>query len=184
MAAGGALPMLLGVIAAPHGVKGLVRIKSFTAEPGDLAVYGPLSDETATRSYDVAVVGTAKGVLICRIAGVDDRDAAEALRGTRLFVDRSVLPALGDPDEFYHADLIGLAVIDGAGQSLGTVKAVQDFGAGDLLEVQLEGGGKTVLLPFSRETVPEIQVQAGRIVVDAAAWSAATTDDDDRQEAE
>ena len=176
--------MLLGVIAAPHGVKGLVRIKSFTAEPADLAAYGPLFDEPSTQSFEVAVVGTAKGVLICRITGVGDRNAAEDLRGVRLFVDRSKLPPLADPDEFYHADLIGLAVTDGQLRILGMVKTVLDFGAGDLLEIQPEGSGKSVLLPFSRETVPEIMVERGRLVVDPAAWSVALYGGVDKEEAE
>ncbi len=180
--------MLLGVIAAPHGVNGLVRIKSFTAEPADLAAYGPLFDEASTRSFEVAVVGTAKGVLICRITGVGDRNAAEDLRGVRLFVDRSKLPPLADPDEFYHADLIGLAVTDGQVRNLGVVKSVLDFGAGELLEIQLEAGGKSVLLPFSRETVPEVMLESGRLVVDPAAWSAAGSADQagggDKEEAE
>jgi 16S rRNA processing protein RimM len=184
MVAGSRAPMQLGVIAAPHGVKGQVRIKSFTAEPGDLAAYGPLFDEASTRSFEVAVVGTAKGVLICRIAGVDDRDAAEALRGTGLFVDRSTLPAIADPDEFYYADLIGLAAIDDQGRTLGAVKAVLDFGAGDLLEIQLEESGKTVLLPFSRETVPEILLESGQMVIDPAALAAAVDDGGGKQEAE
>ena len=184
MASANRAPMLLGVIAAPHGVKGLVRIKSFTAEPADLGAYGPLFDEASTRSFEVAVVGRAKGVVICRIAGVGDRNAAEDLGGTRLFVDRSVLPPLADPDEFYYADLIGLAVTDGQAQILGTVKAVLDFGAGDLLEIQLEGGGQTILLPFSHETVPEIMVESGHLVIDPAAWSAALGGGEDQREAE
>jgi 16S rRNA processing protein RimM len=160
--------LCLGVIAGAHGVAGLVRVKSFTAEPQDLGAYGTLSDADGARQFRLAVVGRAPGkrapdVLLARIDGVADRDAAEALKGTRLYVARSVLPA-PDEDEFYQADLIGLAAELADGSAFGTVTAVHDFGAGDVLEVA-RPQESSVLLPFTRAAVPVIDVAGGRCVV-------------------
>lgn len=155
----------VGVIVGPHGIRGQVRVKSFTAEPEDITAYGPVSDEAGTRTYDLEVVGRSKGVVLCGVAGVDDRNGAEALRGVRLHVDRAVLPATDDEDEFYHADLIGLRVEFADGVALGTVSAVYDFGAGDVLEIRAESGGVT-MLPFTREAVPVIDVAGGRLVAE------------------
>jgi 16S rRNA processing protein RimM len=153
----------LGVIAAPHGVKGLVRVKSFTAAPEAIAGYGPLEDEDGTK-LALALVGAAKGVLVMRVAGVADRDAAERLRGRRLYLPRTALPAPA-ADEYYHADLIGLVAELRDGTVLGRVRAVHDFGAGDSIEIA-RAGAASVLVPFTRAAVPEIAIQAGRIVVD------------------
>ncbi|MEQ9811248.1 MAG: ribosome maturation factor RimM [Azospirillaceae bacterium] len=154
----------VGVIAAPHGVRGLVKLKSFTAEPAAIAGYGPLVDATGRRRIRLAILSEAKGQFIVRIEGVADRDAAERLRGTRLFVERDRLPPPEEADEFYHADLIGLAAVDAAGRTIGTVRAIHDFGAGDLLEIARPDSG-TIILPFTRDTVPEIDLTAGRLVV-------------------
>ncbi len=115
--------LCVGVIAGAHGVRGLVKIKSFTDDPANLTAYGPLTDESGARRYQVAVTGRAKGVLLARIEGVGDRDAARALSGARLYVARAALPEPED-EEYYHADLIGLAVEDRAGAPLGRVAAV------------------------------------------------------------
>lgn len=157
----------VGVVVGPHGIRGLVRVKSFTAEPEDVAAYGPLSDE-AGRAYSLTVVGRSKGVVLCAIDGVDDRTAAEAIKGVRLYVDRAVLPPVDDEDEFYHADLIGLRVGFADGTVLGTIAAVFDFGAGDVLEVRAEGGGVT-LLPFTRQAVPVIDLAGGKVVAERLA---------------
>ena len=156
----------LGAIAGAFGVHGEVRLKSFTATPEDIAAYGRLDTEDGARSFDIALTGqSAKGALIARLSGVATKEQADALRGTRLYAERSRLPALPD-DEFYHADLIGLEVFDTGGASLGRVKAVLNHGAGDLLEIHGPGLKATVLLPFTREAVPTVDLAAGRIVAD------------------
>jgi 16S rRNA processing protein RimM len=156
----------LGVIAGAHGVRGQVRVKSFAAKPKDVTAYGPLSDESGARLFDLSLTGSAKGVLLARIVGVTDRDAAEALRGVELWVERSKLPA-PDDDEFYHADLIGLPAFHPDGRPYGTVLALHDFGAGEMIEFDLEAGGSsvgdTVILPFTHAVVPEIE--SDRVVV-------------------
>jgi 16S rRNA processing protein RimM len=153
----------VGVITGAHGVRGQVRVKSFTAEPTDIAAYGPLRDAAGTREFRLELTGSAKGVLLARIHGVADRDAAEALRGTELYVDREALPE-PDEDEFYHADLIGLPAVLADGTPYGTVRMLHDFGAGDMIEIALAAGGIAVL-PFTKAVVPEIDLAAGRIVV-------------------
>jgi len=153
----------LGVITGAHGVKGRVRLKSFTAEPQAIASYGPLSDEHGAQRFVLTVTGEAKSVLLAQIEGVDDRDAAEALRGTRLFVERAALPP-PEAEEFYQADLVGLEAVLRDGRKLGRVTAVHDFGAGASLEIE-ESGGKIVILPFTTAAVPEIDIAAGHVIV-------------------
>jgi len=154
----------VGVITGAQGVRGAVRIKSFTAAPEDVASYGPVADETGQREFALRAVGRAKGVVIATIAGIADRDAAERLKGVRLYVARGKLPAPGE-EEYYHADLIGLAAVLRDGTVLGQVRAVHEYGAGDSLEVARASGG-TVLVPFTRAAVPEIDLAAGRLVID------------------
>jgi 16S rRNA processing protein RimM len=154
----------IGQIVGAQGIQGAVRVKSFTADPPDVAAYGPVTDETG-RQFRLKVASQAKGVVICRIDGVNDRNAAEALKGTRLHVAREMLPEPEEDDEFYHADLIGLAVELRDGTVLGKVRAVFDFGAGDMLE--LAGpGGETRLLPFTRAAVPVVDIKAGRLIAE------------------
>lgn len=155
-------------IGAAHGIRGEVRLKSFTADPLAVAGYGPLESEDGSRRFRITGLRPAKDMLIARIEGVTDRTAAERLRNLRLYVRRSRLPPPAE-DEFYHADLIGLAVFDKGGLRLGAVVAVQNFGAGDLLEIRLESGGATALLPFTKAAVPEVDIAGGRIVVDPPA---------------
>ena len=155
----------LGVVAGAHGVRGLVRIKSFTALPEDLTAYGPLTDESGARRFEVTLKGQVKGALLAAIAGLGDRDAAEALKGTRLYVERAALPAPADAEEFYHADLIGLVAEDRAGRTLGRVVAVHNFGAGDLLQIEDPAGAER-LLPFTKAVVPEVDLAGGRLVVE------------------
>jgi 16S rRNA processing protein RimM len=154
----------MGVIVGVHGVRGVVRLKSFAEAEADILSYGPLEDEGG-KSYKLTPQGRAKGVLLARVEGVADRDAAEALKGTMLYVSREALPAVDD-NEFYHADLIGLRVERLDGSNLGSVLAVHDFGAGDLIDVQLVGTAQTVLLPFNAATVPVVDLEGGRLVVD------------------
>ena len=155
--------VLLGVVAAPHGVRGLVRIKSFTEDPMAVAAYGPLSDESGKKEYRVEALSAARGAVLARIEGVSDRTAAEAIRGLKLYVDRERLPKTG-AREWYEADLIGLAAVGKDGRDWGKVAAFHDFGAGSVMEVS---GG--VMVPFNDESVPEIDVEGGKVVVDPPA---------------
>lgn len=153
----------VGAIAGAFGVRGEARLKSFCADPAAIADYAPLVTEDG-RSFGVTLVRPLQGAFAARLTGVATREAAEALKGTRLYAPRARLPALAD-DEYYHADLIGLAVLDAGGAAVGVVKAVHDHGAGDLIEVARPGGG-TALLPFTRAVVPTIDLAGRRIVVD------------------
>jgi 16S rRNA processing protein RimM len=154
-------------IGGPHGVRGEVRLKSFTADPEAVARYGPLQTEDGRRSFEIeTTLRQDKDAMIVRLRGIDDRNAAEGLRNLRLYIPRTRLPETEDSETFYHADLIGLAVVDPQGGSIGTVTAVHNFGAGDLIEVQPLGGGPTALLPFTETVVPMVDIAAGRVVVD------------------
>jgi len=154
----------VGRISGAHGVRGQVRLQSFTVEPRTVGALGPLFDEGGTRRFVVTPVGTVRDALIARIEGISDRDAADALRGVVLHVDRDRLPDTGE-EEFYHADLIGLRAERLDGADLGSVVAVHDFGAGDVLEVK-GADGRTEMLPFTKAVVPTVDVAGGRIVVD------------------
>ena len=161
--------VLLGIVAAPHGVRGLVRIRSFTEDPMAIACYGELSNETGSRRYRVEALSTAKGAVLARIEGVADRTAAEAIRGLRLYVERERLPATGER-EWYEADLIGLSAVGRDGRDWGKVLAFHDFGAGLAMEVSGgEASRSSVMLPFNDEAVPEIDVPGGKVVVDPPA---------------
>lgn len=153
----------LGAVMGAYGVRGEVRVKSFCADPSAIGDYGPLTGDDA-RSYAVTVLRPIKGGYAVRLAGVPHKEAADALKGTRLWAPRSALPALPD-DEFYHSDLIGLAAVDTGGAELGRVHAVHDHGAGDLLELRPKGQAP-VLVPFTREIVPTVDLQARRLVID------------------
>ena len=155
----------VGTIAGAFGVNGEVRLKSFTAEPEALVEYAPLTTEDGSRSFEVQITRPVKGGFAARLSGVRSKEEADALRGTGLYAPRDRLPTLPD-DEFYHTDLIGLAVFDTGGAELGRVKAVLNHGATDLLELAMPGQSKTVLLPFTREAVPTVDLASGRIVAD------------------
>jgi 16S rRNA processing protein RimM len=151
--------ILVGEFGRPHGVRGLVHLRSYTAEPAAIAGYGPLSDEGGTRCF--ALKWLAEGLV--QVEGVTDRDAAAKLTGTRLYVDREALPAT-EEDEFYLSDLIGLRAETEGGAALGTVSAVEDHGAGSFLTLR-DGNGRETLLPFTRAVVPVVDVGGGRVVV-------------------
>jgi 16S rRNA processing protein RimM len=155
----------VGKVGAAHGLRGEVRLQSFTADPMAIAHYGALESEDGTLSLEIESVRPAKDVLVARFKGVADRSAAEQLRNLELFVPRTRLPA-PEADEFYHADLIGLAAVDADGVEIGTVVAVHNFGAGDILEVRPQAGRSTVMLPFTDATVPVVDIAGGRIVID------------------
>ncbi len=154
----------LGAIAGAYGVRGAVRIKSFTAEPKDIAAYGPLSDESGERVFEIKVTGMSKSQVLAEIEGIAGREAAEALKGVRLFAARERLPA-PEAEEFYHNDLVGLAVELADGARLGTVVAVHDFGAGDVIEIGREGEA-AVLAPFTHAVVPVVDIANRRLVID------------------
>lgn len=153
----------VGVIVGVHGVRGAVRIKSFTEEPADIGFYSPVENEAGSTKVRLKVTGQVKGLVIATLEGIADRDAAEALKGTELWVARERLPRLAE-DEFLYSDLIGLAVEGVDGKRLGTVKAVADYGAGDVLDIKLEPKGD-MMVPFTRDSVPEVDVPGGRLVV-------------------
>ncbi|RJK98536.1 16S rRNA processing protein RimM [Paracoccus aestuarii] len=153
----------VGAIAGAFGVHGEVRLKSFCAEPTDIAGYAPLTTEDGARRFDLTLTRPVTGGLGARLSGVTTKEQADALRGVTLWAPRSVLPSLPD-DEFYHADLIGLEVVDTGGAALGRVRAIYDHGAGDILEIV--GGAQALMLPFTRAVVPTVDLAARRIIVD------------------
>jgi len=154
----------LGVIVGTHGLKGEVRIQSFTARPEDVGDYGPLNDEAQARSFAVKTRGRGKGTVIARIAGVEDLAAAAALKGTKLFVARAALDAPAD-GEFYYADLVGLEARLESGDCVGRVASVHNYGAGDVIEVTPPGDGATLLVPFTKAAVPVVDTADGFIVL-------------------
>jgi 16S rRNA processing protein RimM len=159
--------LCLGVIVGAKGLRGEVRVKSFTERPADVAAYGPLSTDDG-RSFALTVTGKAQGVVIARIKGVADRTAAEQLKGLKLYVDRAVLPA-ADDGTYYHADLVGLAAVlapsEGKeGETLGTITAVYNFGGGDMVEVKL-ADGRTELVPFSDAAIAGVDIGAGTVTI-------------------
>lgn len=156
----------VGAIAGAFGVRGEVRLKSFCADPEAIADYAPLATEDARR-VDVTLTRNLKGAFAARISIAATREEAEALKGTRLYAPRERLPSLPD-DEFYHADLIGLPVLDVGGAEIGRVRAIHDHGAGDILEVT-RPGRRPALIPFTRVTVPTVDLAAGRIIADPPA---------------
>ncbi|MFV3131193.1 ribosome maturation factor RimM [Niveispirillum sp. KHB5.9] len=155
-------------IIGSHGVHGRLRVKSFTADPEAVFDYNPLTDEAGTRNFTLRMTGMGKDHFLVEATGVKGRDAADALKGVKLFVPRDRLPTLDDEDEFYHADLIGMGTVTEGPEGdvdFGIIKAVHDFGAGDVLELA-HVSGKTVFVPFSRAVVPVVDVKAGRIVIE------------------
>jgi 16S rRNA processing protein RimM len=161
----------LGQIGAPHGVRGEVRLHSFTANPTAIATYGPLETEDG-RVFKIESLRPAKHAFVAKLSGVADRDTAERLAMTKLYVPRERLPEPAEANEFYHADLIGLRAVDNAGRECGTVVAVHNFGAGDLIELQPPDGARTELLPFDAATVPEVNIADGYLIVEVPASDA------------
>jgi 16S rRNA processing protein RimM len=158
--------ILMGRIGAAHGIKGEVRIQSFTEDPMALVDYGPLSTSKPGLTLRILSARTTTNVLVARLDGVNDRNAAEKLNGVELFVDRSLLPEVEHEDDFYHADLIGLSARLADGTEIGVVAAVPNYGADDLLEVRDPRSGDTFLYPFSKAVVPEIRIADGYLVIE------------------
>ena len=166
--------LCIGVVVGAHGVKGAVRIKPFTEDPADLTAYGPLSTETGQKWRLKGASVDGKGVVTAKLDGVEDRNQAEALKGAKLYIERGALPE-AEEDEFYIADLIGLAAETPEGKPLGKIKAVFNFGAGDIVEVSGEEG--TILVPFSLAAVPVVDVKAGRVVIDPPVMTEGSEED-------
>lgn len=153
--------ILLGVVGSAHGIRGEVRIKAFTGDPLAIADYGPLVDGKGRR-YEISDVRAAKEVVVARIKGVTTREGAEALNGVELYVTRDQLPETEDEDEFLQADLVGCSVVGPDGTVLGKVSSVENFGAGDLLDIATPDG-RSVLMPFTKAFAPRIDIAARRI---------------------
>ena len=169
--------VLLGRIVAAHGIRGEVVIETFTAVPEDIAAYGPLQSADGARSFELKVLRRhPKGGVVARVVGVPDRNGAEALRGTELYALRADLPE-ADEGEYYYTDLVGLRVEDANGAALGKVVSVQNYGAGDLLEIRLDGVAITELVPFTDAFVPTVDVAGGRVVVELPVASADDAED-------
>jgi 16S rRNA processing protein RimM len=157
-------PVCVARIGAAHGVRGEVRLWTFTEDPLAIKRYGPLRTKDGARQFEVAQVREAKGHLVATLKGIASREEAERLNGIELYVARERLPATAD-DEYYHADLIGLAAVDARGEPLGRVAAIHNFGAGDIIEIAPPQGA-TMLLPFTNAVVPSVDLAAGRVVIE------------------
>jgi len=155
----------VGAVTGSFGVRGEARIKSFCAEPSAIADYGPLWNEAGTRQYPITITRAVKGGFAVRLGGISTKEEADENKGLALFADRTALPSLPD-DEYYHADLIGLDALDPGGRKIGTVSAIQDHGAGVLLEVNGPDLRETILVPFTAEVVPTIDIAGGRLIAD------------------
>lgn len=154
----------LGAVVGVHGIRGEVKVKAFTEDERSLAKYGVVRNEDGTREFDLKIVGRSKELLRIKIKGVEDRNTAETLIGTGFYIERSRLPE-PEEDEFYHADLIGLEARGADGEKIGTVNALYNFGAGDLIELKT-ADGSLEMLPFTRQYVPTIDVKNGFIIVE------------------
>lgn len=164
--AGAPQKLLMGRIGAAHGIKGEVRIQSFTEEPMALAGYGPLATDRPGLTVTITAARANGSTLVARLEGIGDRNAAERLNGVELYVDRALLPQPDDEDEFYHADLIGLRAQLQDGTTLGEVVALPNFGAGDLIEIRDPRSGDSFLYPFTRKVVPEVHLARGYLVIE------------------
>ena len=160
--------VIVAAVAGAHGVSGRVKLKTFTEDPANVGTFGPLTDESGERQFDVRVTGSTKGGVIAELSGIRNRDEAEALKGTTLHVERDRLPALDDAEDYYQADLIGLEAVHVDGQRLGRVKAVHTLGAGEVLEIQppLRAGRRTLLIPFTQAAVPVVDLAGGQLTID------------------
>lgn len=152
-------------IGAAHGVRGEVKLWSFTQDPAAVATYGPLETQDGKQRFEIEALRPAKDHFVARIAGIGDRDAAEKLRNLELYISRAKLPAIEETDTFYHADLIGLDVLTSDGTQVGTVHAVHNFGAGDIIEITPIGSGEPLMLPFNEMTVPKIDLGSKQMMI-------------------
>lgn len=156
--------VLVAKFGAAHGVRGEIKMWSFTEDPLAISDYGRLESADG-RTFELESVRPQKDFLVARVVGVSDRDAAEALRNLELYVGRDRLPPIAEDETWYISDLVGLAAHDASGMAIGKVAAVHNFGAGDVLEIAPKAGGQTMMLPFTHDSVPDIDMSAGRLVV-------------------
>lgn len=170
-------PVQMAVIGAAHGIKGELRVKTFTGDPLALADYGLLYTKDG-RSLEITDIRPANNMVVVRFKGVNDRNAAEALTNVELFVERSALPDDADDGEFYHTDLMGLAVRDETGATVGKVIAVQNFGGGDILDIHYQGRNG-VLIPFTEAAVPVVDIAGGFVGIDTVAAGLVDSEDDE-----
>lgn len=155
----------VGIITSAHGIKGAVKIKSFTEDPADIANYSPLLSADGNTKYDIKILSENSEMLIAEVKDVKTRNDAEILGGTELFIYRDMLPEVSE-DEFYYEDLIGMqARSDHNNKVVGIITAVYNHGAGDIIEIKLNNSGKTELLIFSKENVPEVNIKEGYITI-------------------
>ena len=156
--------ILLGLITGVHGIRGDVIVRTYTGDPANISAYGPLTDKSGARPLTLSVVRVSGKGVVARAKGVSDRNAAELLKGRELYVARAKLPKT-DAAEYYHADLIGLNAVTPVGEAIGHIIAVQNYGAGDLLEIRMTAGGDTAFVPFTDACVPEVDLSVGRVTV-------------------
>jgi 16S rRNA processing protein RimM len=158
-------PICVARIGAAHGVRGAVKLWTFTEDPLAVQSYGPLMTRDGARQFEIADVRAAKDHLVATFKGVATREDAEKLNGIELYIAREKLPATDD-GEYYHADLIGLAAVNAANEPLGRVIAIHNFGAGDIIEIAPLKGAQTMLLPFTNAVVPTVDLAGGRVVIE------------------
>ena len=156
--------MCVAQIGAAHGIRGEVRLRSFTADPSAVTAYGPFESEDGRQRIEIETLRPAKNGFVARLKGVADRNAAERLTNIKLYVPRDRLPPVEDDNTFYHADLVGLAAMTPDGGMLGTVTAIHNFGAGDVIEIS-RPDGEALMVPFTATAVPSVELKAGRMVV-------------------
>jgi 16S rRNA processing protein RimM len=157
-------PICIARIGAAHGVRGAVKLWTFTEDPFAVKAYGPLLTKDGARSFEVATAREAKGHLVATLKGIATREEAERLNGIELYIAREKLPAT-DENEYYHADLIGLDAVNAADEPIGRVLAIHNFGAGDIIEIAPPQGA-TLLLPFTNAVVPTVDLANGRVVIE------------------
>src|SRR3954451_12643325 len=162
-----AAPVCIARIGAPHGVRGAVKLWTFTEDPLAIKRYGPLATSDGARSFEVTHVREAKDHLVATLKGVTTREEAARINGLELYVAREKLPAT-EADEYYHADLIGLAAVNSADEPIGRVIAIHNFGAGTIIEIA-PPQGSTLLLPFTNAVVPTVDLAGGRVVIELPA---------------
>ena len=151
-------------IGAAHGVRGAVKLWTFTEDPLAVQHYGPLATKDGTRRFEVTHAREANGHLVATLKGIATREDAERLNGVELYIARDQLPET-DEDEYYHADLIGLAAVTADDAPIGRVIAIHNFGAGDIIEIA-PSHGSTMLLPFTNAVVPTVDLAGGRVVIE------------------
>lgn len=174
--------ILVGEISGAHGIRGDVLVRAYTGAPEAIASYGPLTDAAGQRSFTLRVVRVTSKGIVARIGGIEDRNAAEPLRGTKLYINRDRLPE-SESAEYYYADLIGLRAVASDGSALGKIVSVQNFGAGDLLELKPGDGTETEFIPFEDRWVPAVDLAAGTIVINRPELTGSDDEDaEDRSE--